>query len=137
MTQGTTLVEALVAAGLLAVVLLAAAGLLVGANRQVASSDHLTRALMLAESSLARAIVGERRPLLNRLGCHLDAVDCRVSGDALELRDTGLPRAELLLQLTAIDGASLAETLVMRITVRVRWIEGARRRAVRLTTART
>ena len=131
--RGTTLIETIVAVGLLATVILTAAGLLAMGNRQVASAGHLTRASILAESTLAQLTAGSRRLLLDRLGCDPVAAGCLVDAPS----SSELPRSAIELSLTALAGPSLGDALALRISVRVTWTEGLRERRLQFTTLRS
>jgi hypothetical protein len=146
---GFSLAEVVVALGLLAGVLISIAGLFVLSGRQLRSGRSSTEALAVARDVLEE-VDGwgfDRLPVV--LGCNAAESSCQAdfrdfdAGEAWQARveDFGYGASGALtaggsLTLETLDGLPFAESRTLRISVEVEWWEGARRRAIVLTTVR-
>jgi hypothetical protein len=151
---GFSLVEVIVALGLLAGILLAIAGLLVVGNREVRSGRHTSAAL-----SVARAVLEE----IETLGYHqtyelyggagnttahtaysYDSSEPEASkwqARVVELLGGGpnVPHVEVHFESIAEPGApqpNLVDSVGMRVEVRLVWTEGIRPRELELSTVK-
>ncbi len=139
--HGASLIEAIVALGLLATVLISASGLLGLGNRQVASAGHRSRAQSVADSVIGELSVGAWRRLFERFDCDVDQAECvvdLVTPTALPgaLTTYELPDPQVELRLAALSGTTLAATPALRITVEVSWVEGLHLRRLKLASLR-
>lgn len=140
--KGLSLIEAVCALGLVAAGLLSAAGLLVSGARQIAGAGRASTALAVDRLVLEElAHLGfERATAL--LECDTAEVACEAGpGHAAAEVWAGLGAArlgptEVDVRLEAVDAPSLVEATTVRIAATVSWVEGPRRRSVRLVTAR-
>ena len=146
---GFSLVEVIVAMGLLSGILISVAGLMVVGNRQVKSGRHSTEAL-----AVARVILEE----MNGWGFHQTysllgddgsnqtlLVDTKVSVESVtqawqQALDAMLQntRAEIQLESIVDDGGApiLSAASAIRIQVTIYWTEGPRDRTLQLTAVR-
>jgi len=140
--SGTTLLESVIALGLLAGLLISAAGLLGQAQRQILGGAHLSQALALTRTVLEDLELLPYDGLVQTLGCDASVPRCLViSGDPAvaawqRLAELDLPLPAIEIDLRAPSGVSLVEASALRVTVRVSWLEGQRRRRLQLTTWR-
>ena len=139
---GYSLVELVIALGLLAGMLISVAGILSLGNRQVAGGGRATRALAVARSTLESLEVYAYHRTYERLGCDGARDVCRVAtgqsipGSWDQFARVNLPHARVELCIEAVGASSLDAASALRLTVRVRWREGLRFRTLRLTTVR-
>lgn len=149
MAAGFSLVEVVVALGLLACVLLSIAGLLVLGTRQVRSGRHSSEALAVARDVIEKIEGFGFRQIYWQFGCDAASASCLVESGQNpqavtwheQLKRT-LPagsEAEILLEGLDEGGSStrLDSADGIRVTVTVSWTEGLRPRRVRLVTMRT
>lgn len=135
---GSSLIEVLVALGLLGSLLLSVAGLVTTGSRQIHSGGLRSRALAVAHTVAEELAGWSFRQSFEAFGCAGHAPLCRVDPDALppawpELAAETLPQAGLAVVVSAIDGGrGLADSRALRITVTVSWREGRRPRSVSL-----
>jgi Tfp pilus assembly protein PilV len=140
--SGTTLVEIVIALGLLAGLLLSVAGLLAAGNRQIRSGARASRALALARTVVEDLDLGARHRAYQRLGCAGGQRACHVdSGQPAVRRWHALAGSELTalrieVRVEALGAATLDAAPALRVSVRVAWQEGLRSRGIRLTTLR-
>lgn len=135
--RGSTLIEVVIALGLLGSLLVAVAGMVTTGSRQIRAGGLRSRALTIARTVAEQMAGWTFRQSLERLGCSGDSTRCQVtSGDALRpwqaLAREHLPQAELELVVSAVDGAELADSRALRVTVVVSWREGRRSRSLSL-----
>lgn len=148
---GFSLVEVLVAMGLVAGVLISIAGMLVIGSRQVKSGRSSSEALAVARDIVERLESWNFRETYARFGCLDSAMDCTVlsrdGGEAAvwherlerSLSDPGSdPGATITFNGLTADGlsASLGAAHALRVKVVVHWSEGLRQRSIELATAR-
>jgi len=139
---GTTLLESVIALGLLAGLLISAAGLLGQAQRQILGGAQLSQALALTRTVLEDLEILPYEGVYRTLGCDASVPRCLVvSGDPVVAAWQGLAERELPLPSIEIDlrapgGMSLGEASALRVTVCVSWTVGQRRRRLQLTTWR-
>jgi type II secretory pathway pseudopilin PulG len=141
--DGFSLVEAIVALGLLAGVIVSTAGLIVGVRRQVASAGRASRALAAASSIVERLESRGFAGVPVSLGCDVRRPACTAhpgpgatSWLGVVLQE-GPPGALAEVRLESLENSALETATSMRVSVVVHWSEGARRRSVRLVTVRT
>jgi hypothetical protein len=139
---GTTLVEAVIALGLLGGLVLAASGLVVLGMRQVGAGGRASSAHAAAVGLLEQLELRSFRRTYEGLDCDGTAASCRVGpGDpAVEPWQTrvaeAVPGARLELRVEAVGASSLDAATLLRIVVEISWHEGPRSRRLRLTTVR-
>lgn len=146
-TKGFSLVEVVVALGLLAGVLLSIASLLVLSSRKVNSGRSSSEALSVAGDILEQMEGWGFRQVHSEFNCDGTADSCLVSSlsdpgaapwQARLTETLGQGRAEI--QLDGFDEAGAASALdaarAIRVTVSVFWVEGLRPRSLRLATLR-
>ena len=135
---GASLVEVVIALGLLASALITAAGLLAVGNRQVQGGGLRSQALAVAEAIVEELDVGGYARTIARLGCDPTQPSCAVvSGDPelsewQALAETDLPTPVVEVRLEAVGGPTIVTAPAMRLSVRVSWREGLRSRRVHL-----
>jgi type II secretory pathway pseudopilin PulG len=143
--SGFSLVELMVAFGLLAALLLSISGLFVLGGRQVRSGREATEALVVAQGIIEQ---------IGGWGFHqtydLFGVDPASSSATVTTRnnafasrwqrriDETLPDGHAAIAIESLGGGSppLGRTRAVRVTVVVHWREGLRRRQVRLALVR-
>jgi len=140
--SGTTLIEVVVALGLMGGVLLCAAGLLVVGNRQIAGGARSSHAVALAESILEELELCAFDRLHEKLCCDAGLASCLAApdsaaaagwrGDAAEV----LPGARVEVKLEAVGAGTLGAAAVLRLVVSIAWPEGSGERRLRLTALR-
>jgi len=144
---GFSLVEVIVAMGLLAGVLVAVAGMFVIGQREVQSGRGSTEAL-----AVARAMMEELQGLgfqqtyglFQEASCNANAdVSCTVNTAAnpnavrwQNLLDEGLREARAEVQFESLNGGVLAAATALRIRITVYWTEGDRARHLSVATVR-
>ena len=139
---GATLIEVLIALGLLGTLLLSAAGLVTLGNRQIRAGSSRSQALTIARTVLEEMAAWNFRQTYDRLGCSGDQTRCSVSPShpVLEswqtMADRRVPRATVGILVEALDGMPLADSRALRLSVSVAWLEGARSRTLRLMSLR-
>lgn len=144
---GFSLVENVVALGLLAAVLIAISGLFVLANRQLDGGRNHSVAISVARDILEETESWGYRQVWTAFGFDGAAasytVDSRVNAAAAQWQaalDAELldGRAEIRLESVAEGGPgpALRDALAFRVQVTVFWNEGLRERSVRLTAVR-
>jgi hypothetical protein len=139
---GTSLVEVVIALGLLAGLLISVAGLLTLGNRQISSGARASCALAVAQSILEALELEAYHRTYASLGCDATLSTCRVDsgqttvGDWHALAAANLPDPLVEIGVDAIGAPSLEAAPALRITVAVSWQEGLRSRRLRLTTLR-
>jgi hypothetical protein len=135
---GASLVEVVIALGLLASALISAAGLLAVGNRQVHGGGLRSQALAVAEAIVEELDVGGYARPIARLGCDPTQPSCSVvSGDpALSvwqvLAQIDLPAPIIEVRIEAVGAATLDTAPALRLSVRVFWREGLRSRRIHL-----
>ena len=135
---GASLVEVVIALGLLASALITATGLLVVGNRQVHGGGLRSQALAVAEAIVEELDIGGYARPIAQLGCDPTQPSCSVvSGDpALSewqtLAETCLPSPVVELRIEAVGAATIDTAPAFRLSVRVSWREGLRSRRVHL-----
>ena len=142
--QGSTLVEVILAMGLLGVVLGSIAGLFTIGATQVKSGRNASEALVVARSILEEMHGWSFSQLYGVYGVDGSAgtlqVDTRDGGFASKWQvalDEDLCNAYAKIYISAMEpGASLADSSQVRLRVTVYWEEGLRKRKVRLRTVR-
>jgi type II secretory pathway pseudopilin PulG len=146
--RGFSLVEVLVALGLLAGVLLSIAGLLLLGSRQLSAGRSSSEALAVARDIIERVRAAGYRQSYDGFGCAGDEATCFLESptDAVlapwservrsQLGETG--KAAVVFEGFDRDGSeiALAESHLLRVTVSVAWTEGSRVRSVELVMAR-
>jgi len=141
--SGTSLPEAIVALGLLAGAIVSTAALIVVGSRQVASAGRASRALAAAVSLVERLESRGFERSWSSLECDGREPICRVDsrGPAVlawsDVLAAAPPGARAEISIRALDSNFLEGARAIRVTVVLRWSEGARRRSVRLVTIRT
>jgi type II secretory pathway pseudopilin PulG len=144
---GFSLVEVVVAMGLVASVLVSIAGVFVVGSRQVRSGRSSSEALAVARDILEHIESWSYHGIPSRLGCQDTAVECEVlSSDAgvasvwqerldRTLEDAG---ATITCQGLAANGqpAPLGTAHSLRFAVHVQWAEGPRERRIELVSVR-
>ena len=145
-TVGFSLVEVLVALGLLAAVLISISSLFLFGERQVHSGRTQTTALAVARDVIEELSGWSYRDLYRNFGLSGAAVaytvDSRSNAFAARWQpalDAGLQDGYALIDLESIaDGPArpLNETRALRVTVTVSWREGLRSRSLQLATVR-
>ena len=140
--RGATLIEVLIALGLLGTLLISAAGLITFGNRQIRAGSSRSRALTIARTVMQEMATWNFRQTYDRLGCSGDQPQCSVSPShpALEswqaMADSRVPQATVEILVEALDGMPLADSRSLRLSVSVAWLEGARFRTLRLMSLR-
>jgi len=130
---GVTLVEVLIALGLLTALLVSVAGLMLAGNRQAAAGAHASQALALAQTVVEQLESRSFRQTWESLGCDGADAECRVAPDLPAAR---LPLLAVEVAVAALGGPSLERAVLLRVTVTVSWREGSRPRRLRLATLR-
>jgi Tfp pilus assembly protein PilV len=144
---GFSLVEVVIALGLLAGVLIAISGLFVLANRQLDGGRKQSIALAAARDILEEMDGWGFRQIYSSFGfdgaASAYAVDTRTSahtgGWQAELESNlGEAHAEILIEAAVDSGSGLAlrDARAIRVRITVHWTEGLRSRQVRLATVR-
>jgi len=132
---GFTLVETAVASAILAVALLATAGLLLSGVRLTAEARHASIALALA-TTVAEQLHGlGLEPSVRAFG----SAGCRPASDRacrFEWRDGDLDEGLTEVRWSSLDGAPLDDAIALRAEVEVSWREGPRRREIVLVAVR-
>lgn len=140
--RGTSLVEVVIALGLLAGLLISVAGLISLGNRQISSSARVSHALVVAQSILEALELDAYHRTYSSLDCDPTLASCRVgSGETIvhdwhALAAETLPAPSVEIRIDAVGASSLEAAPALRITVAVSWQEGLRSRRLRLTTLR-
>ena len=140
--RGSTLVEVLIALGLLTALLVSVAGLMLAGNRQAVAGAHASQALALAQTVIEQLESRSFRQSWKSLGCDGAAVECRVAADRpavaawRRVAERDLPLPAVRVTLVALGGDSLETAGLLRVTVTVSWREGPRPRRLRLGTLR-
>ena len=145
--RGFSLVEVVLALGLLALVLISIAGLFVLGGRQVRSGRASSEALSVARGILEETEGWGFRQTYERYG--LDGseaayeIDSRANPSAARWQaglDAMLPGSYALIELTSLGPGGAAppmnRTRAIRVLVTVHWDEGGRRRSLQLGTVR-
>jgi prepilin-type N-terminal cleavage/methylation domain-containing protein len=145
--RGFSLVEVVVALGLLAAVLISISGLFVLAHRQVDGGRKHSVALSVARDILEEMDGWSFRQIYLEYGLDGSAasytIDSRTNGAAAGWQDALAAElsechAEILLQ--SLDGSgsppALVDTRAVRVEVGIFWKEGLRPRSLRLAVAR-
>lgn len=147
-SAGFSLVEVILALALLAGVLVSIAGLFVLGGRQVRSGRATTQALSVARSILEETHAWGFHELPARLGTDgstvSHTVDSRTEPRARRWQDRldgQLRNAFASVRIESIGTGTgtppaLEDASAVRVSVEVRWEEGARRRSLRLATVR-
>jgi Tfp pilus assembly protein PilV len=146
-SAGFSLVEVVVALGLLAGVLISISGLFVLANRQLDGGRNHSMALAVARDILEEMDGWSFAQLYSGLGSDGSsatlAVDSRVAGPASKWQEQLAEelidcRAEILLESIVDSGMppALRDAQAIRVQVTVYWKEGLRERSARLTAVR-
>jgi len=137
-STGASLVEVVIALGLLASALISAAGLLAVGNRQVQGGGLRSQALAIAAAIVEELDVGGYTHPITLLGCDPTQRSCSVvSGDPAlaqwqTLAQTDLPAPTLEVRVEAIGAATIDTAPAFRLSVRVSWREGLRVRRIHL-----
>jgi len=142
--SGFSLVEVVVALGVLASVLISVAGLLVLGNRLVSSGRGSSQALAVARDLLEECEGWSFARTYERFGCDSTQPSCtrdttdasmaswkRPPGEALHEE-----RVEIVIESLETPAVSLRQSRALRVTVSVFWLEGRRARNVRAITVR-
>ena len=140
---GFSLVEVIVALGLLAAVLVAMSGLFTLANHQLASGRNHSVAISVARDILEETGGWGFHQTYSTFGfdgaASFYTVDSRSHPAAAAWQATleselAQPRAEI--EIRSVGGGALRTATVIRVQVTVHWSEGLRARSLRLTTVR-
>lgn len=143
--SGFSLVEVVIALGLLAGVLITISGLFIIGNRQVKSGRTQSEALAVAETILEEMDGWGFRQTYQLFGFDGTAtshsVDSRVNAYASKWQpvlDESLANSWAIVDITSLGTGppTLATTKAIRVVVTVNWSEGARNRQVRVGTVR-
>ena len=139
--RGTTLVELVVAVGLIGTLLLSAAGLLALGSRQVRFARNRSRALAVASSTIEIIEGWSYHTIGSRLGCPGDVSVCSADSpeylvSRLAPEERGSPVFRLRVELRSLDGGTLASCRLMRVDVVVGWSEPGREADLRLSVVR-
>jgi hypothetical protein len=140
--RGTSLVEVVIALGLLAGLLISVAGLIALGNRQISGGALASRALVVAQSILEALELDAYHRTYSNLLCDASLATCRVGsgqavvGDWHALAAANLPAPVVEVRVDAVGAPSLHAAPALRISVVVSWQEGVRSRRLRLTTLR-
>ncbi len=135
---GATLIEVTIALGLLGSMLISAAGLATFGNRQIRAGRSRSQALTIARSVAEQMRAWSFRETYARLGCSPEQALCSVgpghpAAEAWQsVAESRLPGATVRVLVAALDGAPLARSRVLRVSVSVAYVEGLRPRAVHL-----
>jgi hypothetical protein len=138
----TSLVEAVIALGLLAGLLIAITGMIAIGSRQVSGGACASRALAAAVSIVEQLDARPFHRTYTALGCDGSESACTVaSGQAgteswHTLVAEAVPEARFEIRVQPIGAASLDSAPALRISVSVVWREAVRSRRLRLTTLR-
>lgn len=143
---GFSLVEVIVALGLLAGVMLSVAGLFVVGERQVARGRHQSSALAVAQTILEEIGVWNHEATWERFDsigdvATLTVITTDTNPDNIAskwqpfLRDT-LANGRAEIRVESCDGANLNVSAAMRVVVTVLWDERARTRRMELAMVR-
>ncbi len=139
---GTTLLEAVIALALLAGLLVAASGLLLRGSRQILSGANASRGLAIARTVLEQVELRSHAWLVGQLCDDALAASCAMDSSQpsvaawKELARNALPGSDIDVRIEAVDGATVASSSVLRVTVRLEWKQGRRVRRLRLSTLR-
>jgi len=139
---GTSLVEVVIAMGLIGAMLVSVAGLLAAGNRQVAGGARASRALALARSILEDLDRRGFDRVHGGLGCDGARAVCLVASGspAVEIwrarADDDLPGLRIEVRVEAVGTSSLRTAASLRVEVWLGWREGLRPRQIRLSTLR-
>ncbi len=145
---GFSLAEVVFALGLLAGVLIAAAGILVLGNRQVtrgrSGSEALAAARDVLEEMKSWSFQRVTRSFAADCSSSPDPASCDVDGSTSataaawqqQVREALGDTARIELSLESLDGAALDSARAVRITVRVIWSDGQREREMPLAMVR-
>ena len=141
--RGFSLIETIVALGLIAGVVLSVAGLFLLGERQVARGRHQSEALAVAQTILEEMNGWSHPALWERFGLSGSAATATAStqtnsfaGKWQPMLDESLGSAAAEILLESCDGTNLDVTDAIRVTVRVWWNERAEQRDVELATVR-
>ncbi len=140
--SGISLVEALVALGLLAGLVISVSGVLVLGGRQIRGGADSSRALAAARTILEDLELRSHDALLRELGCDGALPSCSASSSALwpaawDGADwTGLAQHSTGVSLAALDAGPISSAQALRLIVRVSWEQSGRARTLRLLTLR-
>ena len=141
--RGTSLIEAIVALGLLAGVLLSACGLFQSAARQVRAGANVSLALATARSVLEELELVSFRGVLALLACDATLGSCEGAATAPAVSLWNVRARQALhdglvqVEVEAVGAPALAQAPGLRIRVRISWSEGARRPALVLAAFRS
>jgi len=136
--SGVSLIEVVIALGLLASALLTATGLLAVGNRQIRGGGLRSQALAVAQAIVEELDVGGYVLPITRSGCDPTQPSCSVvSGDAAlsewqALAEIDLPAPIVEVRIEAVGGTTLDTAPAFRLSVRVSWSEGLRSRRIHL-----
>ena len=139
---GASLVEAVIALGLLGGLVLSVSGLAVLGLRQVGAGGKASRAHAAAVGVLEELELRSFRRTYVGLGCDGAAPICRVgSGDPIAepwnaIVADAVPGGRLEIRIEPVGATSLNEALLLRVVVEISWQEGPRSRRLLLTTVR-
>lgn len=146
--RGFSLVEVLVALGLLAGVLLSIAGLLLLGSRQLHAGRTSSEALAVARDIVEKVRSESFRQAYDGFGCGGDETQCFLESEEdgalapwkarLQSQLGSSAKAAVAFEGFDRDGSEVAldESHLLRVTVSVAWMEGSRARIVELVLAR-
>ena len=141
--RGTSLLEVLASLSILAGVVLSVAALTTFAGRLVGGGLRATHALSTARTAMEEMNGWSFRQIYLRFGCEPTLASCTsIPADPLvatwlDSIRTEVPGVYGEVVIASLDGADLADATALRVTLMLRWREGARRRRVQLVQVRS
>lgn len=141
--RGTSLIETIVALGLLTGVLLSACGLFESAARQVRAAANVSLALATARTVLEELELASFQGVLALLACDGALASCEAAATVPAVAAWNARAGKALhdglvqVEVETVDGSALVQAPGLRVRVRVSWSEGPRRPALVLVAFRS